>query len=144
MGESAADGPLDQDTWELYHVAEDFSQANDLAASNPAKLNELQELFIEEAIKYDVLPLDDRVYERFNASIAGRPDLMGDRTSLTVYPGMTHMTENAFINVKNRSHTITAEVEIPQGGGEGVILAQGGTLRRLESLYEGRQGFLRA
>jgi arylsulfatase len=123
---SAPDGPLDQDTWELYHVAEDFSQANDLATSNPEKLAELQDLFIEEAIKHDVLPLDDRVYERFNASIAGRPDLMGDRTSLTVYPGMTHMTENAFINVKNKSHAITAEVEIPQGGADGVILAQGG------------------
>jgi arylsulfatase len=122
----APDGPLDEDTWELYHVAEDFSQANDLAASNPDKLKELQDLFIEEAIKYDVLPLDDRVFERFNAAIAGRPDLIGDRTSLTVYPGMTHMTENSFINVKNRSHTITAEIEIPQGGGEGVILAQGG------------------
>jgi arylsulfatase len=123
---AAADGPLDQDRWELYHVAEDFSQSNDLAASNPDKLRELQDLFIEEAIKYDVFPLDDRVYERFNAKIAGRPDLMGDRTSLTVYSGMTHMTENAFINVKNRSHTITAEVEIPEGGGEGVILSQGG------------------
>ena len=123
---AAADGPLDQDKWELYHVTEDFSQANDLAASNPDKLMELQDLFIEEAIKYDVLPLDDRTFERFNAAIAGRPDPMGDRTSLTVYPGMTHMTENAFINVKNRSHTITAEVEIPRGGAEGVILAQGG------------------
>jgi arylsulfatase len=123
---SAPDGPLDQDKWELYHVAEDFSQANDLAAANPEKLKELQALFLEEAIKNDVLPLDDRVFERFNASIAGRPDLMGDRTSLTVYPGMTHMTENAFINVKNKSHTITAEVEIPEGGADGVILAQGG------------------
>ncbi len=122
----APDGPLDEDKWELYHVAEDFSQANDLAASNPTKLTELQNLFLEEAIKYDVLPLDDRTYERFNAAIAGRPDLMGDRRSLTVYPGMTHMTENAFINVKNKSHSITAEVEIPQGGAEGVILAQGG------------------
>jgi arylsulfatase len=122
---SAPDGPLDQDNWELYHVAEDFSQANNLAASNPDKLKELQDLFVEEAIKYDVLPLDDRVFERFNASIAGRPDLMGDRTSLTVYPGM-HMTENAFINVKNRSHSITAEVEIPEGGADGVILSQGG------------------
>jgi arylsulfatase A-like enzyme len=123
---SEPDGPLDADQWELYHVAEDFSQANDLAASNPDKLKELQALFIEEAIKYDVLPLDDRVFERFNAKIAGRPDLMGDRKSLTVYPGMTHMTENAFINVKNRSHTITAVVEIPEGGADGVILAQGG------------------
>ncbi len=123
---SEPDGPLDQDKWELYHVAEDFSQSNDLAASNPDKLTELQDLFIEEAIKNNVLPLDDRVFERFNAAIAGRPDLMGDRTSITVYPGMTHMTENAFINVKNRSHSITAEVEIPAGGAEGVILAQGG------------------
>jgi arylsulfatase len=123
---SAPDGLLSEDKWELYHVAEDFSQANDLAASNPDKLNELYELFVEEAIKYDVLPIDDRTFERFNAAIAGRPDLMGSRISLTVYPGMTHMTENAFINVKNRSHTITAEVEIPQGGGEGVILSQGG------------------
>ena len=82
-------------------------------------------LFISEAIKHDVLPLDDRVFERFNAAVAGRPDLMGDRKSLTVYPGM-NMTENAFINVKNRSHSITAEVEIPEGGADGVILAQGG------------------
>ena len=123
---SAPDGPLTEDNWELYHVARDFSQANDLAASNPQKLQELKALFLEEAIRNDVLPLDDRVFERFNASIAGRPDLMGDRKSLTVYPGMTHMTENAFINVKNKSHTITAEVEIPKGGAEGVILAQGG------------------
>jgi len=123
---SAPDGPLDHDRWELYHVEEDFSEANDLAASNPAKLQELQDLFMEEAVKYHVLPLDDRVFERFNAAIAGRPDLMGERTSLTLYPGMTGMMENAFINVKNRSHTITAEVEIPEGGGEGVILAQGG------------------
>jgi arylsulfatase len=122
----APDGPLDEDRWELYHVADDFSQANDLAAANPEKLKEMQDLFLEEAIKYNVLPLDDRTYERFNAAIAGRPDLMGDRTSLTVYEGMTGIMENAFINVKNRSHTITAEVDIPQGGGEGVILCQGG------------------
>ena len=123
---AAADGPLDQDKWELYHVDEDFSQANDIAASNPAKLEEMQDLFMEEAVKYNVLPLDDRTFERFNAAVAGRPDLMGDRTSLTLYEGMTGMMENAFINVKNRSHTITAEVEIPQGGGEGVIVCQGG------------------
>ena len=123
---SAPDGPLAEDNWQLYHVAEDFSQAHDLAASNPEKLSELQALFLQEAIKYDVLPLDDRVYERFNAAIAGRPDLMGDRTSLTVYPGMNMITENTFINVKNRSHVITAEVEIPEQGAEGVILAQGG------------------
>ncbi len=123
---SAPDGPLDQDKWELYNVSEDFSQSNDLAPSNPDKLGEMQDLFMEEAIKYNVLPLDDRVFERFDASVAGRPDLMGDRTSLTMYEGMTGIMENAFLNVKNRSHSITAEVEIPQGGGEGVILCQGG------------------
>ena len=86
----------------------------------------MQDLFLTEAVKYNVLPLDDRSYERFNAEIAGRPDLIGDRTSLTLYEGMELMMENAFINVKNRSHHITAEVEIPEGGGEGVIIAQGG------------------
>jgi hypothetical protein len=95
--------PLSKDTWELYHVAEDFSEAHDLATQNPAKLKELQDLFTKEAIKNHVLPIDDRRSERFDASIAGRPDLMGNRTSLTVYPGMTGMAENAFINVKNRS-----------------------------------------
>jgi len=123
---SAPDATLAEDKWELYHVAEDFSQAYDVAAENPEKLKEMQDLFIEEGIKYNVLPLDDRSVERFNAAIAGRPDVMGDRTSLTVYEGMEYIMENVFINVKNRSHTITAEVEIPKGGGEGVILAQGG------------------
>jgi len=122
----APDGPFEEDTWELYHVEEDFSQANDLAAANPDKLKKLQNVFLKEAVKHNVLPLDDRTFERFNAAIAGRPDLMGDRTSLTLYEGMAGITENTFINVKNRSHTITAEVEIPQGGGEGVILCQGG------------------
>jgi len=122
---AAPDGPLDQDKWELYHVAEDFSQANDVAADHPDKLKAMQALFLDEAIKHNVLPLDDRTYARFNAATAGRPDLMGDRKSLTVYDGMM-MMENAFINVKNRSHTITAEVEIPETGGEGVILCQGG------------------
>ena len=77
-------------------------------------------------MKYNVLPLDDRVLERFNASIAGRPDLMGPRTSLTLYEGMIGLSENAFINMKNRSYTITAELDIPKGGAEGVIIAHGG------------------
>ncbi len=124
--ESAPDATLAEDKWELYHVAEDFSQAVDIAAENPDKLKELQALFLKEAVKYNVLPLDDRSVERFNAAIAGRPDLMGDRTSLTLYEGMELFMENAFINVKNRSHSITADVEIPEGGGEGVIIAQGG------------------
>ncbi len=100
--------------------------ANDLAAKNPEKLKELQDLFLKEAVKYSVLPLDDRTLERLNAALVGRPDLMAGRTSLTVYQGMTGMSENVFINVKNRSHTITAEVEIPKKGANGVILAQAG------------------
>ena len=118
--------PLLEDKWELYNVDVDFSSANDLAAKNPEKLKELQELFLKEAIKYRVLPLDDRLLERLNANLVGRPDLMGGRTSLTVFEGMTGMTENVFINTKNRSHTITAEVQIPEGGANGVILAQAG------------------
>jgi arylsulfatase len=118
--------PLDRDRWELYDTRSDFSLANDLAAENPRKLEEMQALFMKEAVRYGVLPLDDRSIERFNAAIAGRPDLMGGRTSLTVYEGMTGMMENAFINVKNRSHTITAEVEIPAGGASGVVIAQAG------------------
>jgi arylsulfatase len=73
-----------------------------------------------------VLPLDDRFMERLNAALVGRPDLMAGRTSLTVFEGMTGMSENVFINTKNRSHTITAEVQIPEGGANGVILAQAG------------------
>jgi arylsulfatase A-like enzyme len=118
--------PLSKDTWELYHVAEDFSEANDLAAKNPAKLKELQDLFMKEAAKNHVLPIDDRRAERFDAAIAGRPDLMGNRTSLTVYPGMVGITENAFINVKNRSYTVTALVELRDSNTNGVIIAQAG------------------
>ena len=118
--------PLLDDKWELYDTRNDFSLVNNLAAKNPVKLKELQEIFLKEAVKNRVLPIDDRVIERVNAATAGRPDLMGGRTSLTVYEGMTGMSENVFINTKNRSHQITAEVEIPQGGANGVILAQAG------------------
>ena len=117
---------FDEDRWELYHVAEDFSQATDLAAKNPQKLKELQDLFAKEAVRNHVFPLDDRRSERFNAAIAGRPDLIGDRTSLTLYAGMTGIAENAFINIKGRSHAITAEVEVPEKGASGVIIAQAG------------------
>jgi arylsulfatase len=114
------------DKWELYDTRTDFSLANDLAAQNPAKLKELQDLFMKEAVKYRVLPIDDRVLERINAEMVGRPDLMGDRTSLTLHAGMKGMSENVFINIKNRSLTITADVDVPQGGANGVIIAQGG------------------
>jgi arylsulfatase len=117
--------PFDQDRWELYNVAEDFSQANDLAAQNPEKLEELHELFTKEAIRNHVYPLDDRRAERFNPAIAGRPDLMGPRRSLTLYEGMTGVTENTFINIKGRSSAITAEIDVPAGA-NGVIIAQAG------------------
>jgi arylsulfatase len=118
--------PLDQDRWELYHVAEDFSEANDLAASNPDKLKELQEIFLKEAIRNHVLPIDDRRSERFDPEIAGRPDLLGGRTSMTLYEGMKGISENAFINLKNKSHRITADVVVPAGGANGVLIAQAG------------------
>jgi arylsulfatase A-like enzyme len=118
--------PLANDKWELYDTRTDFSLTNDLSVKNPAKLKELQDLFLKEAVKYNVLPLDDRTLERTNAKLVGRPDLMGDRTSLTLYPGMVGMTENVFLNLKNKSHQITADVEIPAGGASGVILAQAG------------------
>ena len=124
--EAAPRRPLEEDIWELYNVEEDFAQTNDLVTNNPEKLKELQDVFMTEAVKYNVLPIDDRSLERFDAKIAGRPDLMAGRTSLTVYEGMTGIMENAFINVKNNSLTLTAEVEIPKGGANGVILCQGG------------------
>jgi len=124
--EFAPRGPLKDDIWELYHAEEDFALRTDLAATEPERLKQMQALFMSEAAKYHVLPIDDRSIERFDASVAGRPDLMGGRTTLTVYPGMHGIMENAFINVKNRSHDITAELVVPAGGADGVILAQGG------------------
>jgi arylsulfatase len=116
----------DNSAWELYDTRSDFSLANDLAAKNPQKLAELQAVFLQQAEQYHVLPMDDRVFERLDAASVGRPDLMGGRTSMTLAEGMTGMMESVFINVKNRSKTITAEVDVPQDGGTGTILAQGG------------------
>lgn len=118
--------PLEKDVWDLYKVSEDFSLANSVADKHPEKLAELQALFMSEGEKYNALPIDDRVIERLNPAVAGRPDIMGGRTSLTLYSGMDGMLENSFMNVKNRSKKITAEVKIPEGGVKGVILAQGG------------------
>ena len=117
---------FDADQWELYDTTKDWSQARDLSKEMPEKLQELQRLFLIEAAKYDVFPLDDRRYERFNAAIAGRPDLPGERKTMTFYTGMTHLQENTVLNVKNRSHTISAEVEVSPGKTDGVIIAQGG------------------
>ena len=116
----------DNSAWQLYDVRSDFSLANDLAARNPGKLTEMQQLFLSEAAKYGVLPIDDRVFERMDGAAVGRPDLMGGRTSITLSEGMTGMMESVFPNVKNRSKTITAVIEVPAGGGNGTIIAQGG------------------
>jgi arylsulfatase len=118
--------PVADDVWELYNVDEDFSQADNLAKENPKKLKELQDLFLKVAERNHVLPLDDRRVERFVASIAGRPDLLGGRKSMTVYDGMTGMMENAFINVKSVRHSVTAEVVVPDAKTQGVIIAQAG------------------
>lgn len=123
--EAAPRRPLAEDVWELYHVAEDFSMSKDLAADQPDKLKELQDLFLAEAKKYHVLPIDDRSIERFDPNVAGRPDLMNGRKELTVYPGMVYMMENAFINVKNASVDVEAVVEVGAKD-NGVLLAQGG------------------
>jgi arylsulfatase len=124
--ESTPRATLEADTWELYDTRADFSLANDLAKANPGKLQELQTLFLKEAIKNRVLPIDDRGIERVNAALAGRPDLMAGRTSLSLFQGMPGLSENTFINIKNRSHTITAELDVPASGGEGVIVCQAG------------------
>lgn len=117
---------LTEDKWELYDTTKDFSLVNDLASANPEKLKELQDIFMKDASKYRVLPIDDRLLERIVASSAGRPDLMGERTSLTLSEGMDSMSENVFLNLKNRSCSITAELEIPEGGANGVVIAQAG------------------
>ncbi len=115
-----------EDTWELYHVAEDFSMSTDLAEQRPDLLAKLQQAFLGEAIKYKVLPLDDRREELFNPKLAGRPDLMFGRTSLTLYEGMSGLLENDFINIKNTSFEIVADVETTDRPANGVVVAQGG------------------
>jgi arylsulfatase len=121
----AALPPLADDVWELYDTAKDWSQAHDLAAEMPKKLAELQTLFLDEARKYNVLPLDDRRIERFNADLAGRPQLARGKSQM-LFGGMGRLSENSVINIKNKSHSVTAEVVVPELGAEGVIIAQGG------------------
>jgi arylsulfatase A-like enzyme len=116
----------DDSAWQLYNVRSDFSLADDLAKKNPKKLAELQSIFLKEASKYGALPMDDRVFERLDPTVVGRPDLMSGRTSLILAEGMTGMMEGVFVNVKNRSKIISAEIEVPAGGANGTVLAQGG------------------
>jgi arylsulfatase A-like enzyme len=117
--------PFDDDVWELYEPG-DWSQARDLAAEMPEKLAELQQLWLAEARKHNVLPLDDRRIERFNAELVGRPELVKGNSQL-LFGGMGRLTESSLLNIKNKSHAVTAEIVVPETGAEGVILAQGGT-----------------
>ncbi len=116
---------LQEDKWELYNSSEDFSLANDLAAQNPDKLKAMQDLFMAEAEKYHVLPLDDRLLERTNAELMGRPTVMGSRNSVTYGEGMKGMGVDIFIDLRNTSYTITSEVAVDEKG-NGVIVCQGG------------------
>jgi arylsulfatase A-like enzyme len=115
---------FDDDVWELY-APNDWTQANDLSEEMPDKLHELQQLFLAEAERYNVLPLDDRRVERFDATIAGRPQLITGRSQV-LYGGMSRLTEATVINTKNVSHAVAADVEIPEHGARGVIISQGG------------------
>ena len=116
--------PIDDDEWELYGP-DDWTQAHNIANDNPTKLAELQRLFLIEAAKYNVLPLDDRRVERFNADLAGRPQLVKGSSQL-LFGGMGRLSENSVIVIKNKSHAVTANITVPDRGAEGVIVSQGG------------------
>jgi arylsulfatase len=115
----------DDDEWELYDTNTDWTQAHNLAKEMPEKLHELQRLFLIEAAKYNVLPLDDRRVERVNSDLAGRPVLIKGKSQL-LFSGMGRLNENVVLNTKNKSYAVTAEVILPQGEVNGVIIAQGG------------------
>ena len=114
----------DEDVWELY-APDDWTQAHDLAKEMPEKLHELQRLFLIEAIRYNVLPLDDRRVERFNPDLAGRPQLIRGKSQL-LFRGMGRLSENSVVNIKNKSHSLTAEIVVPESGASGVMIHQGG------------------
>ena len=117
---------FDEDVWELYDTNTDWTQSKDLAKENPKKLADLQRLFIIEATKYSALPLDDRTFERFNPDLAGRPQLIQGNTQI-LFGGMGRLSENSVVSTKNKSYAITADVDVPKSGAEGVIVAQGGS-----------------
>jgi arylsulfatase A-like enzyme len=116
--------PLEADVWELY-APDDWTQARDIAEEQPEKLAELQRLFMLEAAKYNVFPLDDRRAERFNPDLAGRPQLTRGNSQL-LFGGMRRLTENSVVAIKNKSHSVTAQIVVPEAGGQGVIISQGG------------------
>jgi hypothetical protein len=115
---------FDADVWELYDDT-DHSQARDLASEMPDMLAKLQRLWLIEATKYNVLPMDDRTSERLVPEMAGRPTLIRGDSQL-FFPGMGRLSENSVVSIKNKSFSVTADVDVPEGGAEGVIIAQGG------------------
>jgi len=118
---------FDDDVWELYDTNTDWSQSKDLAKEMPEKLHHLQRLWLIEAVKYNVLPLDDRFAERANADVAGRPQLVKGNRQL-LHRGMGRLTEGSIVSYKNKSHAVTAEVIVPESGAQGVIVAVGGII----------------
>ena len=124
--ENAGSYDFNNDTWELYNIEHDFSEANNVASQHPDKLKQLQDMFWVEAKKYNVLPLDDRFIERADPSL--RPSLIEGRTSFTYYAGATRIPESSAVNTKNRSHTIIATIDMPKQGGDGVLVAAGGNV----------------
>jgi arylsulfatase len=116
---------FDDDVWELYDTNTDWSQAHDLAAEMPEKLEELKQLWLEEAKKYNVLPLDDRRAERLNADLAGRPQLVRGNSQL-LFGGMGRLSENSVVVTKNKSFALTAQIDVAESPANGVIIAQGG------------------
>ena len=116
---------FDDDLWELYDGSSDYSQAHDLAAEHPEMLAKLQRLWLIEATKYGVLPIDDRGAERINPDLAGRPTLIRGTTQV-FYPGMGRLSENSVVSIKNKSFSVTADLDVPEAGAEGVVIAQGG------------------
>ena len=118
---------FDDDVWELYDTTQDWTQAKDLSRQFPEKLHELQRLWLIEAVKYDVLPLDDDLGKRMNPDTAGRPVLIRGDTQL-LFAGMGRLGENAVLSIKNKSHSVTANVVAPKEPANGVIIAQGGNV----------------
>jgi hypothetical protein len=115
--------PIDSYKWELYNLNEDYSQANDLAAKNPAKLKELQALFLKEAAKYNVFPLDNQGFAR---AIAPRPSSTAGRTEFTYVGENPGIPVGNAPSILNKSFKITAEVQVPEDGGDGMIVTEGG------------------
>jgi arylsulfatase A-like enzyme len=118
---------FDDDVWELYDTTKDWTQAKDLSKQMPEKLHELQRLWLIEATRYNVLPMDDDTARRLNSDLAGRPVLVKGKTQI-LFGAMGRLSENSVLNVKNKSHSVTAQIEVPASGCEGVIIAQGGNI----------------